>query len=96
MLVSNITKKIAEHVSEMGINISELSRKSGVTYSALYASLANNEKRRELRADELISICIVLKLNPMDFTEVKKERNVTDGRCKKRKESHSKYDYGVG
>lgn len=73
MLVSNITKKIAEHVSEMGINISELSRKSGVTYSALYASLANNEKRRELRADELISICIVLKLNPMDFTEVKKK-----------------------
>lgn len=63
----NVTKNIAKYVDEIGVNLSELSRKSGIEYAALYASLGNKGRQRELRADELTSVCAVLKLNPMDF-----------------------------
>ncbi|MDE7053177.1 MAG: helix-turn-helix transcriptional regulator, partial [Lachnospiraceae bacterium] len=52
-----------------GINLAELARKSGVEYSAIYASLGDKKKNRELRANELIGICSVLKINPMDFAD---------------------------
>ena len=65
----NVTKNVAIYVENIGINLSELSRKSGVDYPALYASLGKSGRERELRADELTSICSVLKKNPMDFAE---------------------------
>lgn len=65
----NVTKNVAAYVNEMGINLSELSRKSGVEYPALYASLGNKGNGRELRANELTSICLVLKKNPMEFAD---------------------------
>ena len=43
----------------MGINLSELSRKSGVAYSALYDSLGEK------------GVCFVLHINPMDFASDK-------------------------
>lgn len=73
----SVTKNIAKYVKDIGINISELSRKSGVPYSLLYASLCDKTKHRELRANELTDICIVLRINPMDFadkTKAEKER----------------------
>lgn len=64
----SVTKNIAKYVNDIGVNLSELSRKSGVTYGSLYASLANGSSRdRELKADELTDICAVLHINPMDF-----------------------------
>ena len=63
----NVTKNVARYVDEIGINLSELSRKSGIEYATLYASLGSKGRKRELRADELTSICAVLKINPMDF-----------------------------
>ena len=65
----NVTKNIAKYVDDIGVNLSELSRKSGIEYAALYASLGNRGRQRELRANELTSICAVLKINPMDFAE---------------------------
>lgn len=66
-----VTKNIAKYVKDMGINISELSRKSGVAYGSLYASLGAEGRRRELRADELMNICFALRINPMDFADEK-------------------------
>ncbi len=71
----SVTKNIANYVKSIGVNLSELSRKSGVEYSALYSSLASKERERELRADELTSICSVLRINPMDFAETEKEES---------------------
>lgn len=64
-----VTKNIAKYVKDMGINISELSRKSGVPYSSLYASISDEKRKRELKANELTDICYVLRINPMDFAE---------------------------
>lgn len=65
----SVTKNIADYVNGMGINLSELAKKSGVPYHAVYASLAKNGRRRELRASELTDICCVLHINPMDFAD---------------------------
>lgn len=66
-----VTKNIAKYIKEMSINLSELSRKSGVPYPALYTSIIDEKRNRELRADELTSICCVLRINPMDFADEK-------------------------
>lgn len=63
----DVTKNIATYIENNSVNLSELSKKSGVEYRCLYASLSETDKRRELQANELTSICAVLKLNPMDF-----------------------------
>ena len=74
MTAEHVTKNLAEYVDKIGANLSELSRKSGVAYVSLYTSLADKKKSRELRANELVSICKVLGINPMDFAdEPKKE-----------------------
>nr|WP_300848891.1 helix-turn-helix transcriptional regulator [uncultured Acetatifactor sp.] len=68
-----VTKNLAKYVKDMGINLSDLSRKSGVAYSALYASLGGEGRGRELRANELTDICFTLRINPMDFAEKEQE-----------------------
>ena len=73
MLAKNVTKNIAEYIKNIGINLSELSRKTGIPYGVLYASIMNTKLDRELRANELISICTVLKINPMDYADMQKE-----------------------
>lgn len=62
-----VTKNIAQYIKDMDISLSELSRKTGVAYASLYASLG--ERGRELQADELTYICFALHINPMDFAE---------------------------
>lgn len=66
-----VTRNIAKYVNDMGINLSDLSRKSGVAYGSLYESLGKEGRGRELRANELTDICFVLRINPMDFAEQK-------------------------
>lgn len=65
----SVTKNIGKYVKDIGVNLSELSRKSGVAYGSLYASLSEEGRGRELRANELTDICFVLKINPMDFAD---------------------------
>ena len=65
----SVTKNIAKYIRDIGVNLSELSRKSGIPYGSLYASVGDDKKNRELRADELTDICFVLHINPMDFAD---------------------------
>lgn len=71
----SVTKNIAKYISDIGVNLSELSRKSGVPYSSLYASVGDDKRNRDLRADELTDICLVLRVNPMDFADSPKEKS---------------------
>lgn len=66
-----VTNNIADYVDSIGVNLSELSRKTGIPYGSLYASLAKEGRGRDLRADELAEVCKVLKINPMDFADKK-------------------------
>lgn len=60
-------KKFRVIYKKKGFNLSELSRKTGVPYMALYNSLMNVKEDRALRAGEYLSLCKHLELDPMIF-----------------------------
>ena len=68
-----VTENVALYIDKMSVNLSDLSRKSGIGYPALYASLKDSGRKRELRAEELLRICKVLKVDPMSFSEWEKK-----------------------
>ena len=67
------TRNLSKYVKEKGINISKMSRDTQISYMALYDSLMNSERERDLRAGEMLSVCQFLGLNPKDFAEPDKE-----------------------
>lgn len=69
MIINDITKNIGDYLRRKHINLTELSKKTGIHYSRLYASVWDRSRRRDLRANELMSICVVLDINPMDFIQ---------------------------
>lgn len=50
-----------------GFNLSDIARKTGIPYRALYDSLANEKRGRDLRVDEFLTLCKHLDLNPIVF-----------------------------
>lgn len=60
-----ITTNVSNYIKRMGINISALSRASGVSDGILRRSIVRKE--RSLRADEAIAICKFLGKDPFDF-----------------------------
>lgn len=72
-----ISKNIANYVKEKGINISAMSRATGIKRGKLHASLSESvieEKRRPLRDEELLKVCDFLEVNPMVFAEKTTEK----------------------
>lgn len=68
----SVTKNIAEYIRSKDINVSAMSRATGIALGTLYQSVSScvmEEKRRQLRDDELIAICKYLEKNPMDFAD---------------------------
>ena len=61
------TKQISEYIRKKGFNLSEISRKTGGPYMALYDSIANKKRDRDLRVDEFLALCKHLELDPMEF-----------------------------
>lgn len=61
------TKQISEYIKKKGFNLSEISRKTHVSYMALYDSLFNEKRDRDLRVDEFLALCKHLELDPMKF-----------------------------
>lgn len=78
-----VTDNVATYIEKMGISINAIAKKTGLSKNILYPSLSvGTKKKRELRADELLSICVFLDKNPMDFYENSRKeetRNDRDG-----------------
>lgn len=55
---------IARIIDERGLKIKTVSDRAGVRYSLLQPSLKG---RRELRADELLRVCLFLGVDPMEL-----------------------------
>lgn len=49
-----VTRNVAKYIQKKRINISAMSRDIGISYAALYASLADENRERELRGWELL------------------------------------------
>lgn len=67
--MDTLTKNLSRYVKDKGINVSKMSRDTGIPYMALYDSLLNDERDREIRGSELLKVCEFLERNPMDFVE---------------------------
>ncbi len=60
-----VTRQIAKYTKDAAVNLSELSRKTGIEYRTLYKTLRMDS--RALRTDEFFKICQVLNINPGNF-----------------------------
>ena len=76
MVVNNITQKVGRLLKNSHVNLSELFRKTEIPYNTLYASVWDRSRHRDLRANELMSICVVLGINPMDFVDDPDKKDV--------------------
>lgn len=64
-----LEENISRYVKNKGITLTVMSRQTGIPYMALYDSLMNERKNRQLRGRELISVCVFLGVDPRDFAE---------------------------
>ncbi len=67
--MSVYTKNLSEYVKKRGINISKMARDTGLSYMALYDSLSNVERERDLRDYEFMRVCFFLGVDPRNFAE---------------------------
>lgn len=67
--MSRYTKNLSEYVKKRGINLSKVARDTGLSYSALYSSLMDTDRERDLRDYEFMGICFFLGVDPRDFAE---------------------------
>ena len=67
--MDSITRNVSSYIRKRRINLSGLARDTNIPYPALYASLLDESRDRELRAQELIAISRFLGVNPMDFAD---------------------------
>lgn len=65
-----VTKNLSDYVRSKGINLSKMSRETGIPYVALYRSLTGS---RAIRGDELLKICGYLEVDPMLFENSKED-----------------------
>ncbi len=71
--MSDYTKNLAEYVKKRGINLSKVARDTGLSYSALYSSLMDSDRERDLRDYEFMKVCFFLGVDPRDFAEQRQE-----------------------
>ena len=69
MLVSQVTERVERYLKDHKVNLLDLSKKTGITYTQLYNSVGNKKRVRELRADEFLSICKALEVRVETFIE---------------------------
>ena len=65
----SLERNIAGFIKKRGVNISAMSRETGIPYMSIYDSLFNDKRSRKLNGSELIAICKFLDVSPMEFAE---------------------------
>lgn len=62
----SVEQRIAQEIKSAGVTVAWVCRKTAIPRGRLYPSLSG---RRELRADEFLSICQILRLDPRELME---------------------------
>lgn len=63
------TRNLGKYVQSKGINLRNMSKSTGIPYGALYDSLLNTKRERDLRLGEALAVCAFLGIDPMDFAD---------------------------
>lgn len=69
----SLERNIARYIRQKGIQLTVMSRATGIPYMALYDTFFNEKKNRKIRGDELIAVSNFLEINPKDFYDEKEE-----------------------
>lgn len=64
-----VTENLAQCAKDKAVNLSELSRATGISYICLYASLGEKGRARPLSIDEALLVCKFLEVDPRDFED---------------------------
>lgn len=64
-----LEENISKCIEERGIALTVVSRRTGLPYMALYDSLRNKSKNREIKGRELVKLCKFLDIDPRDFVD---------------------------
>ena len=67
--MSSVTQNLAAHIARQGINLSKMSRDTGIPYQVLLASVGENNRGRDLRDIEFLKVCEFLNVDPMKFAD---------------------------
>ena len=67
MKTDGATKRVSEYIKHRRLNLSDMARHVNIPYSALYNSLFNEKRDRDLRVDEFLTVCKYLDVDPMIF-----------------------------
>lgn len=70
------TENLGKYVRNKGINLTNMSKSTGISYGALYDSLLSSKRKRDLRLGEALAVCSFLGVDPMDFAEYHQLINV--------------------
>ena len=62
--MDNITQAVSAFIKDKGIQVSTISRKTGISRDILHNSFSG---KRKLRADEYLAVCDFLEKDPKDF-----------------------------
>ena len=65
-----VQTRVAEYIRNMGIKQTVISKKTGISVTALSAMLTN---QRKMTADEFEKICIAIGKSPNDFMVIKED-----------------------
>ncbi len=68
----SLEEKLSKCIDDKGIALTVVSRRTGIPYMALYDSLRNKTKKRDIRGKELVSLCKFLNVDPREFADQKK------------------------
>ena len=63
----SVSKRIGEYMRSKGYNLSVVAKLTGLNYQSLYRSLYSEDFERDLRAEELIPLCVLLNVDPRMF-----------------------------
>ncbi len=61
------TRNLSKYVKDKGINLSKMSRETGIPYVSIYDSLVNESRDRDLRVGEFFKICHYLEMEAEKF-----------------------------
>lgn len=62
-----LEERLSEIIKAKGVNLAEAARSIGIPYGALYDSLKNKSKNREIKGKELVKLCRFLDVDPMNL-----------------------------
>ncbi len=64
-----LEENISKCIEDRGIALTVVSRRTGISYMALYDSLKNKAKKREIRGKELVKLCKFLDIDSRELVE---------------------------